>query len=932
MRKSFTRLLSLLALFCVLGLQTVYGVVTDRTPADNATKVSPSTDLTLTFTYPLERGDNFTGAVIELWNKDNSTRVDAVTLPSSRFVIDGNKITIDIQASLSDLTSYYVVFPNKVVKEKVADGVYTNFAGYSAVTDWDFTTGDFTGPKLASAPFNPADGAARIGGLVSSPDGVKKTDFQLTFANKPNGSPEQAKGVSGKYIKIYSAAGEIHEMKDAGQFSSFSNTFTFSTKNLRENTDYYILIDAGAFIDDADAKNEFAGISDKTKWNFSTRDYSAAVVASGYPVKSNVLNQSFDMKIKLDEPASVYYYVVTKAYAAANYASALPTSANVISRASNTIDASNANTEYSATVNSYFDGVSVAAIPPSTSSADYVVYYCTVNKSKLGNTSDGITSEVVKFDALATKDETAPLVAVYTPLNPSTGISAVLDASSPTKTFALEFDESVKAGTGSIVLKKSSDNSVVESVDINSGNVSFVDVAGVKTKKVIVKFSKKLDSNTKYYVAIASGVILDQTGNKYAGISTTTGWYFTTADTVAPVVLSFSSPASKGVLGASESIVIKFSEELYSAAGAGNGLTNLTAFAAIALEKNNAPVIPASVTYNNAEKSITVTYAWAENSTYVVKVLKNKLCDKSGNFITTEVQKSYSTDSYTSPSITDNASTPALLNGQTVFMAASDNILVRFSEPVQLLSGDAIDNSNVGGLVTLSQNGGSVIAANVTYDATKRLITIDPVSDLAANKDYTLTVGAGYQDFNLIGGPNPGPGATATYKVKDGVAPAITFDFTKTNVKTVGTELVVKFSEEVYNPSSSGLGKTSINTTYLNNYVTLREGDANGSVVPLAAAYAVSGDKTFTFSPASNLKEGTTYYLAVAANAVVDAGYKSLTSFSYNKNAAASTTFTTKTSPKLASSVPTDEATGVSKDLSKVVLTYSEAIKFNTNY
>ncbi|TAH17135.1 MAG: peptidase S8, partial [Oscillatoriales cyanobacterium] len=96
--------------------------------------------------------------------------------------------------------------------------------------------------------------------------------------------------------------------------------------------------------------------------------------------------------------------------------------------------------------------------------------------------------------------------------------------------------EAVKKGSGNIVIKKSSDNSLVETIDFTSANVT------VSGSTVTVNPTANLAPGTGYYVEIATGAIKDLAGNNYAGTTGATTWNFTTAaavDTTAPTAASF---------------------------------------------------------------------------------------------------------------------------------------------------------------------------------------------------------------------------------------------------------------------------------------------------------------------------------------------------------------------------------------------------------
>jgi hypothetical protein len=111
-------------------------------------------------------------------------------------------------------------------------------------------------------------------------------------------------------------------------------------------------------------------------------------------------------------------------------------------------------------------------------------------------------------------DITPPTLSSVTPADNSVGVST-------TTQLTMNFSESVMAGVGTIDIKKTSDNSVFQSIGISSGQVS---ISG----STVTVTPTALAGTTGYYINIASGVITDLAGNAYAGISTTTAWNFTT--------------------------------------------------------------------------------------------------------------------------------------------------------------------------------------------------------------------------------------------------------------------------------------------------------------------------------------------------------------------------------------------------------------------
>ncbi len=120
-------------------------------------------------------------------------------------------------------------------------------------------------------------------------------------------------------------------------------------------------------------------------------------------------------------------------------------------------------------------------------------------------------------------DTTDPVIVS---LNPGNGFPAALTNTA----LVINFDEPVIAGTsGALTVRKTSDNSIVETVTLPSAQVSSSGAAGV------VKLTATLDAGTSYYVDMDAGFFTDASSNPAPAISGTTEWSFTTR--TAPAVL-----------------------------------------------------------------------------------------------------------------------------------------------------------------------------------------------------------------------------------------------------------------------------------------------------------------------------------------------------------------------------------------------------------
>jgi methionine-rich copper-binding protein CopC len=118
-------------------------------------------------------------------------------------------------------------------------------------------------------------------------------------------------------------------------------------------------------------------------------------------------------------------------------------------------------------------------------------------------------------------DPAPPTLSSSSPADDATGVSG-------SSNIVLSFSESVKAGTGNILLKKSSDNTTFATIPIAGPLIT------ISGSTVTINPAADLDTNTGYYIEIASGVILDLSDNAFTGISGPSTLNFTTAAAPAP--------------------------------------------------------------------------------------------------------------------------------------------------------------------------------------------------------------------------------------------------------------------------------------------------------------------------------------------------------------------------------------------------------------
>jgi len=117
-------------------------------------------------------------------------------------------------------------------------------------------------------------------------------------------------------------------------------------------------------------------------------------------------------------------------------------------------------------------------------------------------------------------DNLDPSVSTYFPTDNATGVTT-------TANLILTFDEAVDTESGNLVIYKTSDDSVVETIDITDTDI----ISGTGSTSITINPSSDLAYETEYYVKIGTTNFDDDKGNSYAGITDTTTWSFTTEDT-----------------------------------------------------------------------------------------------------------------------------------------------------------------------------------------------------------------------------------------------------------------------------------------------------------------------------------------------------------------------------------------------------------------
>ena len=342
-------------------------------------------------------------------------------------------------------------------------------------------------PTLSSS--TPADNATNV---------VKDGTIVLNF------SKNVVVGSGNITIKIASSDVSIEtiEVNNPEVTGSGTSQITIDPQtNWGQNTEYYVLIDATAF--DDTSGNSYEGISSTTALTFT--------VANDTPILSTSVP--------------------------ANNATSVALDANIVLNFSENVTAQSGNITIKKADNTIFETISVADTTKVTGtgtnqitinpSSDFVLntdYYVLIDGTAFDDSSGGSYAGIGSATALTFTSfaNVLPTLSSSTPADDAPNVAR--DAN-----IVLNFSENVTVQTGNITIKKTTDNTIFETIDVAGSKVT-----GTGTSQITINPSSNFEAETEYYVLI-DGTAFDDTGSgSYAGISSTTALSFSVESMVDP--------------------------------------------------------------------------------------------------------------------------------------------------------------------------------------------------------------------------------------------------------------------------------------------------------------------------------------------------------------------------------------------------------------
>jgi hypothetical protein len=822
---------------------------------------------------------------------DDNGLVRVISAADSRIsYAKGDTVVIDFTADQKESTKYSVVVDDDAFKT-VSSGVIAK------VPSWSYTVGDYTAPVLKSV--SPVKGST-----VN-----KSISLVVTFTDASN----IALG-SGNVI-IYKADGNVWDLipvKNNANVKVDATAKTLTVSNVRaleDLTSYVVTLDAGVVTDDgkrADGKkNSYAGLSDRTVWTFTSKDFTVPAFATGYPKISDITDKSANLVVKTTESGSLYFAYfpseqIDKDVLLSNLTGTPAVSVTAGTEVTKAISSSNNLTK----------------------SKDYFVYLVTKN-SDVAPTKDDIVGPI-KFKTI---EKDAPTLAEIYYYKGTTLVTKGLsnpEIDQATTKIVFDFDETVSVGAGSIVIYKKSDNSVYTQIDASAITIDETD-----SSKAIATLSKSFENDAAYYAFIPGTLFADKYNNFYGGLTKTTDWTFSSNDIIAPTVVSYAPAQGTSKVDVKSKIVVVFSEviNLPDSGTESSTLFNL-----------NVSGVDKDYTYihsknNNAYSTVTISpKAYFSSLDVVTLTVSGDVADyPAGNKLGLSQGVSFVVKDTEGPKI------DSFVPDKNEKLLTSDNIVIKLDEPIYLLGGTPITSSNLYTIITLKAGGSDGVNVAATYSISddKKVITITPKTPwVSPSGKYYVAISSDIQDATGNKCLNDLTTRSRTYYVKDTTPATVSIDLAgKTNVD-VNSSITLSFKEgdDLDKDALKSLFYGGIWNSYspaaMNKVIVLKKGDANGVNIPFTVttsddALTTSIDETgkvFVVKPDVKLDGAQTYYVGIGA---------STTDQSDNINIANYTTFTTKyvDAPKVVSKSPSTDQTEVATS-SSIVVTFNTKVNF----
>lgn len=780
------------------------------------------TNLVITFNEVI--GKTGTGTV-SIYKSSDDSLVEQINVTSSLVTGSGTvQITIDPTSTLDTSTVYYV----QISSNAFPDSEGNFFAGISDKTTWSFTTASNSSSSSSSASSAPSGSATPLCSEihwkfdeVSGADAIDSTASLHTgsLLNSPVRSTSEKPTLNGGNVgSLYfdgNSDGSIMEVARSS-FPFPSSGFTLAAWVYYDDTDWANMGNIGSgcagfgswtTIFERGDDQPYLGVTDAGKLTL----YPSTVSSADVPLQEWV-----HVAFTWDETTGKLFINGSQDGSTTSTPPRSGGSGTSLGVGYNTCD-----TPWKG----YID--------------DMRVYARGLSSAEVAALADGNDIAFVN-EPNACNADVPPTMQSLSPADNATNVA--VDSN-----LVITFSETVTAGAGDVLLKKSSDDSTVETIAASA-------VSGLGTATITINPSSDLDTDTQYYVQIEDNAFQDSGANFFAGISDSTTWSFISADTVAPTVQTL-SPADNAIdVATSTNLVITFNETIGKT---GTGTVSIYRSGDDSLVETIS--VAGSLVTGSGSTQITINPATtlSGSTAYYVQISANAFPDSAGNFyagISNTTSWNFTTGDESAPAV--QTLSPA---DNATDVATSTNLVITFNETIASTGTGTVSiyTSSDDGLVETIAVTGSLVTGSGSTE-----ITINPSTTLSSATAYYVQISSNaFPDSagNFFAGISNA--TTWNFTTADEVAPTVS-TFAPADGATgvaVAANLVITFNETI---GSTGTGTVSI---YKSSDDSLVETIAvTGSLV------TGSGSTEITINPTNNLANGTSYYVQISSNAFSD--------------------------------------------------------------
>lgn len=783
-------------------------------PTLNATDISINTNLGFTFSEDIvENIGN-----IEVYLQSDNTLIQAIDVSSSAVTISGSDVTVVLSADLSYSTGVYVNIDSNAFQDLCGN----NFNGLDSSllnSGMRFTTR--TDPDI---PY-----VTSISPLLNATDISINTNLEFTFS-------EDVSAGSGN-ILIYDEFNNLLQTIDVSSSDvtiSGNQMIVNPPTDLPYETSMYVNVDSGTLQDLSGI--DFAGLDSSsfdTGMRFTTDiDYTLPRIISVLPLRNATdisINTTLEFTFSEDLSAGVGQISLYD-YSEETLIETIDVSSSAVTIVGNKV-----------TVN------------PPTGLLYNTNYYVNIDPGTFqdfsGNDFVGLSSDASNGMVFTTElDVTIPVLTSISPILNATDVSINTN-------LAFTFSEDVLGGSGNILLYDSSDNTLLQTIDVNSSEVT------ISGSQVVVTPSTDLSFNRSYYVNIDASGFQDLRANYFTGLDSSasdTGMRFTTEpDVTLPTIISISPLLNAPNVSNNANLEFTFSEDVVAGSG------NIFIYDSSNTLLQTIDISSSYVTTTGSQVVVDPPSDLSYSTTVYVNIDASGFQDLRGNYFTGLDSSSSDTGMRFTIEEEPDIIAPTLISYSPILnvtdISVNTNLEFTFSEDVSGVNGNIIIYRSSDNTVMDQINASS---SNVTITGSQ--VVVNPTTDLSFNTSLYVNIESGaFQDgagnaFSGLDSSGADTGMRFTTEL-DVTIPVITSISPILNATdlSINTNLEFIFSEEVVNGSGNILIYRSSDDRIMNTI------DISSSEV------TISGNRVVV-NPPTDLSYNTSFYVNIDASGFQD--------------------------------------------------------------